>query len=57
MKAKITVEMDNAAFEDSPAGELARILRDLSDKIEEGEDSVRLRDLNGNVVGQFAISD
>ncbi len=55
MQAKITIQMDNAAFEE-PATELARILRDLAKHVESGDDSRRLMDHNGNHVGQFQIS-
>ncbi len=56
MHAKITVKMDNAAFEDTPATELARILRTLAEKIEnEGPGICTLRDVNGNTVGEFKI--
>jgi hypothetical protein len=58
MTAKITVEMDNAAFEDNgPATELARILRDLAKHIEAGDTERRLMDSNGNHVGNFSISE
>ena len=55
MKAyKIEIETDNAAFEDDQAGEVARILRDLADRIESlgavPTDSL-IRDINGNQVG------
>lgn len=55
MKAAITVRMDNAAFEE-PATELARILRDLAKHVENGDDSRRLMDRNGNHVGEFKIT-
>lgn len=52
----LSLEMDNAAFDDDAALELARILRELADRIEQdGLDSgepIRLRDVNGNTVGQ-----
>ncbi len=53
---KLTLEMNNAAFVDAgEAIELARILRELADRIEQdGLDSgepIRLRDVNGNTVG------
>jgi hypothetical protein len=56
MLASIGIKMDNAAFEDCPASELARILRDLAGQIENGElPPVTLRDINGNNVGKFMI--
>lgn len=54
MIAKIKIEMANAAFEE-PASELARILRDLAKKIEDGQTDCALRDVNGNTVGRFFI--
>lgn len=57
MNAHIKVAMDNAAFADFPASELGRILRKLADEIEaDGPDSLILRDINGNVVGSFTLS-
>lgn len=51
-KYGITIRTDNAAFEDSPETEVARILRKLADDIEaRGLDSYTLRDINGNRVG------
>jgi hypothetical protein len=55
--------MDNAAF-DHPGLELARILCDLADKIENMTfDGVKLysavtsiRDVNGNRIGEFKIT-
>lgn len=56
MKAKIEIEMDNAAFEDEAAGfELARILKRLARDVSEEPaeslkgDSYTLFDINGNL--------
>ncbi len=57
MKATITVQMDNEAFTDYPASELARILRDLSEKVEAGIMVCAVMDGNGNRVGQFEVTD
>ena len=57
MQAIITIQMDNAAFADEPATELARILRELADAVENGSEGKRLLDINGNGVGQFYITD
>jgi hypothetical protein len=44
----------NAAFQEAPATEIGRILRDLASRIEnDGIDYLQLRDHNGNVVGTF----
>jgi hypothetical protein len=48
------IECDNAAFEDNRAAEVARILRELADKIAlSSPDALNfgLRDVNGNQVG------
>lgn len=61
MKLKVTIEMDNAAFEDQAGSECARILRDVADKLE-GRDMVSTgelfttRDYNGNRVGEVKVT-
>ena len=57
MKATIHIEMDNAAFEDDPGVELARILRETARKIEEGYWAGQCYDINGNQVGNFDIAE
>jgi len=50
----VEIDMDNAAFEDSPTGELSRILRKLAKEIADGTETdtvIKLRDINGNTVG------
>lgn len=50
----LTVDMGNAAFDDAPATELARILREIAGKIERGEEFAgTIRDSNGNEVGFY----
>lgn len=51
MSFVVLVEIDNAAFDPEPAVELARILRELADRVERGQPSGLLRDVNGNIVG------
>ena len=57
MKFEMQVEMDNAAFTDAPATELARILRKVAAKVEEGYEKSPCVDVNGNSVGQFSVTD
>lgn len=61
MRAVLTVEMDGAAFgEDAgPATELARILRDTAQAVEDGDGIFEpfLFDSNGNRVGQLRFED
>ena len=54
MEATITVNMDNAAFEDGNDGrtEVSNILRELAHNITEGNNYNPLRDANGNTVGR-----
>lgn len=55
MTERVHIELTtgNAAFSDEPASEIARILRELADRIESGmaTDETPLRDINGNRVG------
>ena len=56
MTYRIEIETGNAAFEDEPSFEVARILRTLADRIEsEGLSDVRLFDYNGNAVGAAEV--
>lgn len=58
MNCTIKINMDNSAFDDNPEYELARILKDLSARI---ENTVRkplfyvIRDINGNKVSECII--
>lgn len=52
MKFKLEIQCDNAAFEDAPELETARLLREAAHRIQRGEKRVRLRDVNGNHVGE-----
>lgn len=50
----ITLHTDNSAFEEDPATEVARILEELARRYRfagEIEDTLYLRDINGNRVG------
>lgn len=55
MGLKIEFETDNAAFDDAPEIEAARILRDLADKLESHGHylSMNVRDVNGNTIGRI----
>lgn len=61
MTAKIEIQMDSAAFTHEPGEELARILRKLADNLDGADitpaDSNKLRDVNGNTVGTFTVTD
>ena len=61
MEVTIRIDCDNAAFDDYPGEELARILRKLADEIKDDgphgcyTPSVALRDANGNTVGEYVV--
>jgi len=58
MQLILTMDMDNAAFENAPATEAARILRKLAGQIERAEDDggdFALMDGNGLKVGTASI--
>lgn len=63
MPANIYISTQGAAFAEADGGaiELARILRDLADTVEDrgfdpNGDTIVLRDINGNRVGDLNIS-
>ena len=55
MEFKMTVNMDNAAFERD--GELARIVREVAARLTRGEESGIALDMYGNNVCTFEITD
>lgn len=56
-KVQLTVNIENAAFEDQPEHELVRILRKLADTLESRglDDDISIKDINGNTVGKFWV--
>jgi hypothetical protein len=51
---RVSIRTDNAAFEEGDRGaEVARILRDVADRLEDGFEAGSVRDINGNLVGGF----
>lgn len=60
MKAKITIEMNNAAFTDYPQCELQRILHKLSGDVSGIQvtigDRIHIADINGNTVGELKVT-
>ena len=61
MDITITINCDNAAFEDDNGGpEVARILRELAEACADGCGPPNLggsiRDINGNTVGQVTVT-
>ena len=60
MNITITLNTDNAAFEDDPGAEVARILKRLAGELEgvtlDAGDYAKLLDSNGNTVGRYAVT-
>jgi|GEM_PF-1015535 len=54
---RLLIDTRNAAFEGNPNGEVARILRELSERIDEGVFPEKLIDINGNTVGYVHIEE
>lgn len=58
MKLKIEFACDNAAFENGKLlPEAARIIRDAATKVEGGREAGACRDINGNWVGHWSLTD
>lgn len=59
MQITITINTDNAAFEDNTETKVARILADFARKLADGLTNIgittRLLDINGNTVGAVEI--
>lgn len=51
----VTIKTDNDAFADDEGAEVARILRDIAQDIEEGRTSGPCMDINGNKVGHWSF--
>lgn len=54
-KIIITIDTVNAAFDDEPASEIARILRVIAKQFEDCGEPSRIIDGNGNRVGTVQI--
>lgn len=53
---KVKFRTGNAAFEEPyKANEIARILKEIAEKVECGYDSGSIMDINGNYVGEWEI--
>lgn len=51
----IVIETSGAAFDDAPASEIARILREMADRIESHGLLPVPRDVNGNKCGTVSV--
>lgn len=52
---RVLIGVGNAAFDPEPGYEIARILREVADKIEGGQTDGGALDINGNSVGKFGF--
>jgi hypothetical protein len=52
----LTINCTNAAFDDDPRPEIARILRELADRLDGGITQGGVHDVNGNTVGTFTFA-
>ena len=57
MDITIDIQCDNAAFEDNPEQEVARILKELAERIAYGLSDRNLKDINGNTVGNMYVNE
>ena len=60
MEFKLNIRTDNAAFEDCPGFEVARILREIANKVDGRELPYymqTIRDCNGNDVGRYSCKE
>lgn len=56
----LKIHTDNEAFQPDPRAEVARILVQLAERIESGEDFFKYRnvwDVNGNIVGVVKLTE
>ena len=60
MKFTLSFSTDNDAFYDDENGEIARILRDLADRIDRGDIAFLHRNIldgNGNIIGTYVLKE
>ena len=59
MQFTLTINMDNEAFQNRPLGELAECLNSVVERLclsgNQPVDNGRIRDTNGNTVGNWSI--
>lgn len=56
-KVVVTIETDSDAFAEYPTGEVARILRQYANKVDQVStvEPTFLKDINGNTVGEVRV--
>jgi hypothetical protein len=54
---KLSFTTNNAAFDQYPATECGRILREIAARVEdEGATKENIYDINGNIIGTFTVT-
>ena len=53
---KMEFKTGNAAFEDYAEQEISRILKEIADKVENGSTGGKVRDINGNTIGEWDLN-
>lgn len=53
----LSIDMDNAAFTDDPRGALADIVHDVAQDDLQWGDIGTIRDVNGNTVGHWEVTE
>jgi hypothetical protein len=51
----LNIDCDNAAFGDEPENEIIRLLNEVAERLGRGFYSGKVRDVNGNTVGDFDL--
>ena len=55
-KFEVAIRTENASFEgENKSHELAKLLRKVADKVEQGNEEGMVIDANGNKVGEFSF--
>ena len=55
-KMTLTMDMENAAFDESPLDETADILGSIAKKMRHGNWSGAIADANGNTIGHWEVT-
>lgn len=57
MRVNVSFECDNAAFDGRVDVEAAHVIRTVADRLERGDESGAIFDLNGNRIGAWELSE
>lgn len=59
MEFKVRFDCNNSAFDDNLEAEISRILRELANRVENGDCTglfQNIKDSNGNIIGTFKLA-